>query len=127
MNRLCEIGDIIKSNKFATWRPQQDGSYHLSNAPWLYSDGNEWLVIKTEKNGGGSGHGVNDVYPDGHEVTIQMLPTGTYTPLTDLTLKFYQTGAFTNVIAPGAIDLIKSLKLELKYSWQELQEVINDY
>ncbi len=117
MNRLCKVGDVIKSNKFIIWRPGNDGSFHLSSGPT--SNGNDWLVIRTQSNGGGTGHGPHDVYPDGHEVTIQMIHSIAEGPSSDLTLKFYQTGCFTNMIEPKDIELVKALKYELRYSWQE--------
>jgi hypothetical protein len=119
MDRLCKKGDVIKSNKFFYWPPQKNNVYHLSSLPLNSYNGNEWLVIDTAMTGGGTGHGPHDVYPDGHEVTIQMLPYGTRIPDPKYTIKFYQTGCFHNLIEPKEIELMKSLNLRVEYSWQE--------
>ncbi|MBE4286747.1 hypothetical protein HJ070_22990 [Vibrio parahaemolyticus] len=51
----------------------------------------KYIVIKTEMTGGGTGHGANDVYPDGHKVTCKR-EDGKYT------VSFYQSGCFTAMI-----------------------------
>lgn len=115
MKRLCAVGDVIKSDKFYVWRKNRDGSYHLSSGPTV--SGNEWLVIETKMTGGGTGHGPHDVFPDGHEVTIQMLNYGNK-PDTSLTLKFYQNGCFINMIPPENIKWIKTLKKGVTVVWE---------
>jgi hypothetical protein len=119
MNRFCKVGDVIKSKKFIVWRPRKGNVFHLSEAPLNSYSGDNWLVVHTAVTGGGTGHGPHDVYPDGHEVTIQRLPYGQRTPDTELTLKFYQDGCFTNMIEPQDIELVKELSLKIEYSWQE--------
>lgn len=119
MDRLCKVGDVIKCSKFFYYPPRKNNVYHMSDLPLDYADGNEWLVISVQMNGGGNGHGAHDVYPDGHEVTIQMLPYGSKIPNNDYTIKFYQTGCFRNMIDPSEIELVKELKLKVEFSWQE--------
>lgn len=58
----------------------------------------EFVVIKTQMTGGGTGHGPHDIYPDGHEVTIRQLKKdGTYDDKGQ-DYRFYQSGAFNCMI-----------------------------
>lgn len=56
-----------------------------------YFAGN-YIVIKTITDGGGTGHGAGDVYPDGHHVFCENAKDP------NLKLNFYQTGCFTAMI-----------------------------
>jgi hypothetical protein len=56
--------------------------------------GDEYLVVKTEMNGGGTGHGPHDVFPDGHCVDAIKLGTGRSFDPNGLRIQFYQTGSF---------------------------------
>ncbi len=114
MKRLCEVGDVVTSNRFMLWRPSKNGVYHLSSGP--HPVGNEWLVVNVAQTGGGTGHGPHDVYPDGHEVTVQMLNYGNQ-PDPGFTLQFYQTGCFTNLVAPEEITLVRTLKKQVTTVW----------
>ena len=51
----------------------------------------EYVVVKTNFDGGGTGHGPHDVYPDGHHVFCQRVTDG-------IKIDFYQTGCFTAMI-----------------------------
>jgi hypothetical protein len=51
MERKLKIGDIVKSERF----PNSD---------------KEYIVCFTCKDGGGTGHGPHDVYPDGHKAVM---------------------------------------------------------
>ncbi|GAB0154560.1 hypothetical protein [Marinobacterium sp. BA1] len=51
----------------------------------------KYIVTKTEMTGGGTGHGANDAFPDGHKVTCKR-EDGKYT------VSFYQSGCFTAMI-----------------------------
>lgn len=114
MNRLCKIGDVVTSDRFRTWDPEEDGSYHLSEFPNNCANGNEWLVIKTEMTGGGNGHGLHDTYPDGYEVTVVMLFGN---KLSNNKLKFYQNGCFMGIVEPKEINLIRKMKLKTTEIW----------
>lgn len=50
-----------------------------------------YIVIKTGVTGGGTGHGANDVYPDGYKVTCKREDE-------EYTVSFYQSGCFTAMI-----------------------------
>jgi hypothetical protein len=52
----------------------------------------EFVVYKANLEGGGTGHGPNDVYPDGWKVTCRSLAD----PMIDVS--FYQSGCFTAMI-----------------------------
>lgn len=51
----------------------------------------EYIVIKTTFDGGGTGHGPGDVYPDGHHVFCRSAEG-------KKEVDFYQTGSFTAII-----------------------------
>ena len=54
----------------------------------------EYVVIKTAMDGGGTGHGVHDTYPNGHHVWCEkMFDGGIGHP--GIRVDFYQTGSFT--------------------------------
>ena len=50
-----------------------------------------WVVYKTTYDGGGTGHGFGDVYPNGHHVFCEQLHT-------KRKVDFYQNGCFRNMI-----------------------------
>ena len=64
----------------------------------VLSPGQRFLVIKTEKTGGGTGHSAHDVYPDGHYVTAIKLSEGDVFDPNEVRVQFFQTGAFTCMI-----------------------------
>jgi hypothetical protein len=51
-----------------------------------------YVVYKTASDGGGTGHGPNDVYPDGHHVFCEKLDDRS------VKVDFYQSGCFTAMI-----------------------------
>ena len=69
-----------------------------------------YVVYKTAMEGGGTGHGPYDVYPNGHHVYAEKLDN------TSVTVDFYQSGAFTA--------LLPNLKAIRKASrtWSETQK-----
>jgi hypothetical protein len=70
-------------------------------------DGGEFLVVKTKSEGGGTAM-FNDVYPDGHHVFCKKLNAdGTYE--NGLEVDFYQSGAFTAMILPGEVTVVRTL------------------
>lgn len=58
---------------------------------------NEFVVIRTAFDGGGTGHGPHDVYPDGHHVFCKALKNGKYDK-NGIEINFYQSGSFTCMI-----------------------------
>lgn len=51
-----------------------------------------YVVLRTAMDGGGTGHGPGDVYPDGHHVFCERIAAP------HLKVDFYQTGSFTAMI-----------------------------
>lgn len=57
----------------------------------------EYIIIQAELEGGGTGHGPHDIYPDGWHVKARKLNSdGSYNPKAE-TIDFYQSGSFTNM------------------------------
>lgn len=54
----------------------------------------EYIVTKTNTQGGGYGHGNMDYYPNGWHITAVKLKDGAYDPDGQV-ITFYQSGAFT--------------------------------
>jgi hypothetical protein len=52
----------------------------------------KYVVTKTVRDGGGTGHGPGDVYPDGHHVFCASADDG------EREIDFYQTGCFSAMI-----------------------------
>ena len=70
----------------------------------------EWVVERDETEGGGTGMGPHDVYPDGHHVTARRLnDDGTYNPDGE-TIQFYQSGCFTGMVEPDKITLVRKME-----------------
>jgi len=124
MNRLCKVGDVIRSHRFHVWHPDKNGFYSLcdvSQSGKLNPNGNDWLVVETAMTGGGGSH--NDVYPDGHHVKIRMFhgfdsKTGDI-KLDKGGLSFYQSGCFNGMIYPNDIEFVSELKKEVKETWSK--------
>ena len=71
--------------------------------------GGEFLVVKTSLEGGGTGMGPHDVYPDGHHVICKRLNVdGTYNEDGE-EISFYQSGSFTAMITKDEIQSIRTL------------------
>jgi hypothetical protein len=51
----------------------------------------KYIVVKTTMDGGGSGHGFNDSYPDGHHVFCKKVDD-------KIEIDFYQSGCFSAMI-----------------------------
>jgi hypothetical protein len=51
-----------------------------------------YVVYKTTHDGGGTGHGMHDIYPDGHHVWCEQLDV-----IKPLRVNFYQSGCFRNM------------------------------
>lgn len=85
------------------------------------------LVVDTKLTGGGTGMGPHDIYPDGHQVTWVQLKDwetdeeldGSMRPISiegRRQKKFYQTGAFTDMILPKDVTFVHSLKQKVLFS-----------
>ena len=66
----------------------------------------EYIVYDTTYDGGGTGHGPHDIYPDGHHVFCRQISNR------DIKIDFYQSGAFTAMIEEDEIEPIGRTELE---------------
>lgn len=75
----------------------------------------EFLVIETKSDGGGTGHGMHDVYPNGHHVFAKRLADdGSYDPEGD-EVDFYQSGSFTHTNEQD-IPVIRKMTITTTYA-----------
>ena len=72
--------------------------------------GGRWIVTKTSSSGGGTGHGPNDVYPNGHLVECERI-VGRCCDY-KMKVSFYQTGCFTAMIKEDAVDIVGQASAE---------------
>lgn len=77
---------FIYENREGVW--DLDETDVIAKGQWLYLSGN-YVVTKTTIDGGGTGHGPHDIYPDGHHVWAEKISN----PL--VKINFYQSGSFT--------------------------------
>lgn len=105
-HKFLQVGDVIElkaGHKVYTDIPEK---YYYTNRPdsneLTHADvkiggihshlAGEYIVYKTSQDGGGTGHGPNDVYPDGHHVFAES------TDGSRVKVDFYQSGSFTAMI-----------------------------
>lgn len=92
MAKILREGDVIELKEGHT---VYDKGLRASGEVALPKDfAGEYVVYKTAFNGGGTGHGRFDVYPNGHHVYCEKL----YEPHMGIRVDFYQTGSFTAMI-----------------------------
>ncbi len=74
----------------------------------------EYIVTKTSMSGGGTGHEIHDVYPNGHKVIAKRIvkPLVGDKKISDFEISFYQSGSFTCMNR----DIEAVRKAELKYT-----------
>ncbi|HSH41295.1 MAG TPA: hypothetical protein VK973_04135, partial [Arenicellales bacterium] len=75
----------------------REGSFKLTHHEALIEGdlaylAGRYVVYKITQEGGGTGHGPNDVYPDGHHVFCERLDNNS------IKVDFYQSGSFTAMI-----------------------------
>ena len=61
----------------------------------------EYVVTRSQLEGGGMAHGPHDVFPDGQHITAVK------TNGSGVVIKFYQSGCFTCMLSPKEIDFIE--------------------
>jgi hypothetical protein len=69
-----------------------------------------WTVKRVTNEGGGTGHGPNDLFEDGHHVVAESADgLESRFSQTDgpMVVRFFQTGTFTGVIPPSEIELVR--------------------
>jgi hypothetical protein len=102
-NKLLQEGDLIElgmNHKVYAQVPKHfiysncRGDFTLTSGEVYLGDENfdylrgKYIVTKTVMDGGGTGHGPHDVYPNGHHVFCESLDG-------KRRVDFYQTGCFT--------------------------------
>ena len=103
---MLQEGDVIQikeGHKIYAKVPEhfvysnKQGSFKLTTGDikvggdFAYFEG-KYIVVKTNMEGGGSGHGPNDIYPDGHRVYCVKASDES------VKINFYQSGCFTSMI-----------------------------
>lgn len=105
-----EIIDIVlKTKKMpkadALWIDRDYGSSDLTRAKA------EYVVIEAKMQGGGTGHGPHDVFPDGWCITAKRLKSGRKWDPNGEEITFYMTGCFINLITSNEILVVGKMKL----------------
>ena len=105
-----EIAEIVlKTRKMPTgdalWIDEDFGSPDLSRA------NAEYVVIETKMQGGGTGHGPHDVFPDGWHVVAKRLDAGRKWNSDGEEIEFYMTGCFINMIPPNKVVKVGEMKM----------------
>jgi hypothetical protein len=68
----------------------------------------KWIVERSEMEGGGTGHGPHDVYPDGLHITARRLKkSGKYDPKGEA-VNFYMSGCFSCMLEE--VELVGKMK-----------------
>ena len=79
----------------------------------------KYIVTKTLKEGGGTGHGPHDIFPDGHHVFCEKIIDK------KIKVDFYQSGCFTAMIKDiTPIEKINSLDKAISNLSTEMYEVV---
>jgi hypothetical protein len=74
------------------------GEVQVGDVIQPYKRGGDYVVVRTAMEGGGTGHGPHDIYPDGWHVEATKLDKdGNYDP-DGKRIDFYQSGCFTGMI-----------------------------
>jgi hypothetical protein len=111
MSKLLKKGDVIELSRGHTVYADvpehfvysnKRGSFKMTHHAVRISDeldyfAGKYVVLRTAMDGGGTGHGAVDVYPDGHHVFCEQLQAP------HLKVDFYQTGCFTAMIEDIAV------------------------
>ena len=100
--------DLPESLVFSNCRSSKEFTHHdiKIDGAFLYLAG-KYAVIETKMDGGGTGMGARDIFPDGHHVFCQSLEDP------ELKVDFYQSGAFTAMIT----DIVPVGKASKKEIW----------
>lgn len=84
---------FVFSNKPFSWKLTKSSVPAIGKYEYLQG---KYVVVKTSMQGGGMGHGPNDIYPNGHLVECKRIHQDKV--LDDCDISFYQTGCFNNMI-----------------------------
>ena len=88
------------------------GKHEAVECQWLDTSFliGRYKVVATDVSGGGTGHGCNDVYADGHHVFCEKQRDRDSLYERDIFVDFYQDGSFTAMIKPAEITLDPSIE-----------------
>jgi hypothetical protein len=71
----------------------------------------EFVVIDGRMQGGGTGHGPNDIFPDGWHVVAKRLDVdGLWDPEGE-EIAFYMTGCFIDMISPEEVRIVRHMEM----------------
>ncbi|MDO8558991.1 MAG: hypothetical protein Q7R84_01540 [bacterium] len=71
----------------------------------------KFIVETARMQGGGTGHGPNDIYPDGWHIQARRLnKDGSYDPNGEV-IHFYMSGCFTNIVEPKDIKVVGKMQM----------------
>lgn len=103
-----EVGDVLTNKYPVVFQGEFVGETEEEyDTDYLIGD---YVVERTRMTGGGSGHGYNDYYPDGHQVRARKLnEDGSYDP-DGTVVEFYQSGCFNNTILPGEVEVHRRME-----------------
>lgn len=110
--KKVKVGDVLMSVLFAQGDRDSSGILYVGasgNADKPERGMARYVVVHTELSGGGTGHGLHDVYPDGWCVQARLLTNeGQYNSRGEL-ITFYQSGCFRcmveNPLVVGTMDI----------------------
>ncbi len=95
---------VLKTKKMpkgdSLWIDRDYGSPDLSRGKA------EYVVIEASMQGGGTGHGQHDVFPDGWHIVAKRLKPGRKWDPRGEEIAFYMTGCFINMIAPDEVRIV---------------------
>jgi len=87
--RVGTTRDVVELGK-GLW-----ANYSCLKNPRTTAQSGEYVVVRAALEGGGTGMGPHDIYPDGHHLTLRKLHAdGSYDPKGER-VDFYQGGCFT--------------------------------
>lgn len=100
---------VLKTKKMPKekdlWIDRDYGSSDLTRA------NAEYVVIDAKMQGGGTGHGPHDVFPDGWYVVAKRLKKGRKWDPKGEEITLYMTGCFTNLIPPEEISIVGKMSV----------------
>ena len=81
----------------------------------------EFLVTRVALTGGGAGHGLHDVFPDGHRVWAKEVIDLSDSEFTTgkRTVNFYQSGCFSVLVKPKEVILVRGSQ-DVKCEWTQV-------
>lgn len=125
VNKFLETGDVVEIEqgmKIGAKVPKhfcfsnRVGDYELCHYTFTVANqfayfAGKYVVTHTALDGGGTGHGPHDVYPNGHHVHCINLDNP------NLVIDFYQSGCFTHTIK----DIVPIGKATATTSWTYIE------